>query len=87
MPDKVRTISRRTYGTLPAIGNVTGSFKQIGGDCAGDYSLSGKFSDNQFALRTGAGGKQGCGNAGVKLATKGGKLVGTYSKYELELSK
>jgi len=68
-------------------GNVTGSFKQIGGACAGDYALSGKLAGDQFALRTGPSEKQGCGNGGLKLTAKGGKLAGTYGKYELELSK
>jgi len=68
-------------------GNVTGGFKLIGGGCAGDYALSGKLSGDQFALRTGPSEKQGCGNVGMKLTAKGGKLTGTYGKYEIELSK
>ena len=68
-------------------GKVTGKWKNISGDCRGDYEVSGSYQDNQFDLLTSAGALRGCGNAKLVLKVDGGKLVGKLNIYEVELSK
>jgi hypothetical protein len=68
-------------------GNVAGKLKIIGGDCSGDYAVSGKYANNQLALRLSDGEKPGCGKARLALTVKDGKLVGQYGRLDTELSK
>ena len=68
-------------------GKVIGKWKQTAGACRGEYEVSGSYQDNQFDLLTGAGALRGCGNAKLLLKVDGGKLVGKYDKYDIDLSK
>lgn len=68
-------------------GNVTGTFKMVGGSCVGDYPIDGKLSGDRLRLRMGPGTKLGCGNALLILNAKSGKLVGTFRRYDIELTK
>jgi hypothetical protein len=84
--------NRNTHGlelqiTSIESGTMTGKLKVMGGNCRGDYSISGKYSSNEFALRTAAGEIKGCGNTRLVLAVRDGKLVGQYGRSATELSK
>jgi len=84
--------TRKHYGlelqiTNIASGSVAGTLKVTGGDCSGDYTVKGKYSDNEFKLHSGPGEKQGCGNTRLMLTVKDGKLVGQYAHFDVELSK
>jgi hypothetical protein len=83
---------RNTHGLELQIASVesakvAGKLKIIGGDCAGDYVVSGKYSNNQLALRLSEGEKPGCGKAMLALTARDGKLVGKYGPFDTELSK
>jgi hypothetical protein len=82
----------RTHGLELQIASVegekvAGKLKVIGGDCAGDYAVSGKYSNNQLALLMSEGEKLGCGKVRLALTVKDGKLVGKYGRLDTELSK
>jgi hypothetical protein len=68
-------------------GNVTGTFKAVGQDCAGDYTVAGKVAKGRFTLKRSAGAITGCGNDALLLNSVNGKLVGSVGKYHIELSK
>jgi hypothetical protein len=68
-------------------GNVTGTLKAAGQDCAGDYTVSGKLTKGKFTLKRSAGAITGCGNDALLLNSANDKLVGSVGKYHIELSK
>jgi hypothetical protein len=68
-------------------GNVTGTFKAVGQDCSGDYTISGKAAKGKLTLKRGAGPMAGCGNDNLILSLVAGKLIGSVGKYHIELSK
>jgi hypothetical protein len=69
------------------IEKVAGKLKVIGGDCAGDYAVSGKYSNSHLVLRLSEAEKLGCSKGRLALTVRDGKLVGKFGPFDTELSK
>jgi hypothetical protein len=67
-------------------GVVAGKLTEVG-ECNGDYSVSGKYEKDKFALQRGPGTMAGCGNEDMVLKAVDGKLVGRIGKHHVEMSK
>jgi len=66
---------------------VTGTWHLLRGKCQGEYPVSGSYRNGQLVLQAAGGAKEGCANSKLRLTADGEKLVGTYGKHELTLSK
>ena len=79
------------YGTLTIAsaenGKISGKFAVARYACMGEYLIEGTYQNDKLEMRTGEGTLRDCGNQPFVVVVQGNKLVGTYSTFEIELSK
>lgn len=67
---------------------VTGSARTIGGNCAGEYQMRGKFDgQNLGMISTNSAGAAGDCKFGFRAKLDGDRMIGTVGTYEMRLSK
>jgi hypothetical protein len=73
--------------SVAADGKVSAKLTQFGGSCKGSYDVVGSRKEGVLDLQVAQGPLQGCGGFRWVLKASGGKLVGTFAKQPVELSK
>ena len=68
-------------------GKLSGKFWQGAGGCNGDFPFGGTYEGTALVVKLDESVKQGCGTNPMNLNLQGGKLVGKWGIYELNLSK